>query len=372
MVHLTKGDLSMNQEGLTTRQAIMWFTMYQIGTSFLLLPSYLVDAAKQDAWMAIILGVGIQMLIIWLYLAIAQQMKGKSMIAYFQHLFGRTLGSIFIFLYLIAVPFLNSTTVLRSFGDFMTTSIMPETPIHVFYLFLLIPIYFVIRSGISVIGRTAELFFFAFVLIFVTVCLTLIPSVNPHYLLPLLENGWKPVVHSTTQFLAYPFLEGFFLLFLLPYYQQQDKLKRIFITSTLLTGFLFLVMMVSVITVLSPGAIKHLTYPSYFVVRTLSIADFIERFEIPVTVFWHITIFYRLTLFLYITIDGLRELFKLKDNRSILIPIFLITITLSNWIWPNYTTQLEMLSSWYLYMIIIGILIPVLLLIIGMVRPTTK
>lgn len=83
---------------------------------------------------------------------------------------------------------------------------------------------------------------------------------------------------------------------------------------------MYLVMLVYVIAVLSAEVAVNLTYPTYFVVRTVSIAEFIERFEILVAVMWYVSMFFRLCLLMFVTSHEIAGALRLHDSGSLLIP----------------------------------------------------
>lgn len=346
--------------------------MYQIGSSLLVLPSFMAQFAKQDAWLSVLVGICLQLAIIFLYAAISRQMNGKTIVAHFQRIFGKAIGTSLLFVFIWIVPYLIFMMTLRNLGDFMTIAVVPETPANALYLLMLIPVYYVARSGVAVIGRTSEIFFLAFVLLFMLVLLSSIPSIQLHNLMPILEFGWKPVVYTSFTVLGFPYLENFLFLFILPHYKEPHRFKKIVLTSTIISGAIFLLIIVVVTSVLSTPVMSHVLYPSYFAVRTITIADFIERFEIIVTISWYITIFYRITLLLYITAQVLTELCKLRDNRPLLIPLLLIGLIGANWVWPNLAALFQLFQIWYLYAIIFGIVLPLILWLIGKLRTSNS
>ncbi|MGM0880745.1 MAG: GerAB/ArcD/ProY family transporter [Bacillota bacterium] len=118
-------------------------------------------------------------------------------------------------------------------------------------------------------------------------------------------------------------------------------------------------------SVLSDGVVSNLMYPSYFTVRTISIGDFYERFEVLVAVLWYITIFYRLSLFLHVSVHGLAVVLGLQDPRPLLIPLSLIALVMANNIWPNtagYT------AAWPYYSMFFGIVLPILIWMVGIFK----
>ncbi len=358
----------MGPDKLTTRQAILWFTMHQIGTAFLVLPRHLYAIAKQDAWIALTVGLGIQLLVILIYMAIANQINGKSMVQHMKLLFGSPFGNSLLLLFILGVPLLLQFIALRDLGDFVNNSITPETPMEFICFLMLIPIYYAVRTGIGTIGRTAEFFFIFFIALFVIVIITLAPSIQIDNLLPVLEEGWKPVFHASLIYISFPYMDNILFLFLIPYYTEPQKLKKIFLTSTLISGIMFILMIAAVAAVLSESVAAHLTYPSYFVVRTISIIDFIERFEILVTIFWYITVFYRLALLLFVTNHVLVEMFKLRVEYALLIPLLLLTFAGMTLVWPNTAAQINVAKNWYIYGLSYGLIFPFILWCMGKLR----
>ncbi len=358
----------MKKDTLTTRQAILWFTMYQIGTSFLVLPGYLALYAKQDAWLSVALAIALQLPLIYLYTAIGRQMNGQTALQFASKLLGKLGGKLVLLLFVLAVPYLIFIMTLRNLGDFMIDSAMPDTPVIAFYIFLLVPVYYIIRSGVGVIGRTAQIIAIWFVMLFVLIAVSVTPSIRLVHLLPIMEVGWKPIVLTSFTVLGFPYLENVLFLFLVPDYAEPHKLKKIYMTSTLVSGAMFLLTVILTISVLGPTAMEQITYPSYFVVRTISIADIVERFDIIVTIFWILTTFFRLILLLYVTNQVLTDLLKLKAQHALLIPLLLIALVSAFWIWPNLPYLFQLFSLWYLYAFAFGIVAPALLWCVGKLR----
>jgi spore germination protein KB len=363
-------EVRMNKPQLSARQATMWFVMYYVGSAYLILPSSMVKIARQDAWLSCLFALAIHLLLIPLYVAIAKQMKGKSPVLYFGTLLGKRSSQCFAFLFLLFVPFLIFILTLRNLGDFISTSIMPETPEEAVYALMLIAVYFIVRAGPAVIGRSAETLFLVIPLLFFLVVISLLPNAEIKHLLPVFEYGWKPIVRSSFLFLAFPYLETFLFLFLCPHLGEPRIWKKALLHSSLISFSLYVGMILLVITVLGESVASELTNSSYFVVRTINIGDFIQRFEIVVTIFWYITIFFRLTLLIFITVHGLGAVFQLQDGTSLLIPLLLIALIMAHFMWPNAAFLIEFFQAWPLYAMVFGIALPLVIWLLGRMKQT--
>jgi spore germination protein KB len=355
----------MGNMHLTKRQATILFTLFQIGSAFLLIPSTLTAIAKQDAWISVVISVGLFMLCIPIYIAIANQLQGKSMHEYLIALLGKWVGSGIMCVFVICVPILIIIMTLRNLGDFLTTSIMPETPVEIIYVLMLIAVYLIVRAGIVVIGRSVEILFIIIPFLFVLNVASLVPSMKLYNLLPVLEYGWKPVMLASFPLFGFPYLECVVFLYLVSYLKQTHLWNKAVIHSTLISGSMYLVMIIITTAVLSEGVTSNLTYSSYFVVRSISIADFIERYEILITVFWYIAIFFRLSLLLFISAHGLAEVCRLQDANPLLIPIVLFTFVMCYWIWPNTSYVIQFIQVYPWYAMVFGIIGPAMIWLLG-------
>ncbi|RED60232.1 GerAB/ArcD/ProY family transporter [Cohnella lupini] len=358
----------MINQTITPRQAVMWFCLYQTGSAMLILPSSLATIAKQDAWMCIPLAIVMFLGVSTFYLAIAKQMNGASFEDYFQRILGSLLGKIVLFLFVLLFPYLIFILVLRDLGDYLTTSVIPETPQAAIYALMLAAVYYVVRLGATVIGRIAEILFFVVMTLFLVGFLSLFVNADWRNLLPMLEDGPKPVFHASIHLLAFPYLESVLFLFFVNQFDHAKKWRRIIVRSAILSGFAcFIVTMMSLLA-LSAGVISNLTYPSYFVVRTISIGDIFERFEVVISIIWYISIFFRLALLLYVSVQGFAGVFRLKYPRALLIPLSLIAIMMAKVVWPNMAFLITLLQVWPYYCIIFGLLFPIALWLVGKVR----
>lgn len=353
---------------LTFRQAITWFALYQIGSSYLVLPSIITTAAKQDAWISIPLSLGFHLLLIPLYTTIARQMKGKSFVGYLRGLFGSLGGTMIATLFIFLFPFLEFIMTLRNLGDFITTSIMPETPYEAIYVIMLIVIFYAVRSGPVVIGRCAEILFFLLLILYIFVRVTLIPETELHNLLPMFEYGFKPIFNASFYLFAFPFLEAILFLFFVQNIPDPKKWRKSVITSALISSTMYFLMVVQMIAVMSEGVMANLTYPTYFIDRTISIGEFLQRFEIGVAVFWFVTIFFRLAFLLHVSAQGLADAFRLRQSNTILIPLILIALAMAHYIWPNISFINEINSVWPFYAMLFGIAFPIVLWLVGKLR----
>lgn len=355
----------MNSEKISIRQMTMWFILYQLGSAFLVLPSNLASIAKQDAWISLSLVLAVQVLMIMVYTGIVKHFNGVPFEQYIQTLFGKWFGKLFLLMFTLMFPFLIMSLSLRDLGEYITTVIMPETPMEAIFVMMLGAVIYVVYCGVTSIGRAAEVLFFLVMALLVLGYLSLIPTAKVSNLLPVFEFGWKPIVHASFTNIAFPYIESVLFLY---FTTQPEKWRNIVMKSSLFSGALFMYVTVIVIAVLSQGVVSTLTFSSYFAVRTISFSEFFERFEVAVSVVWFIAIFFRLSLLMYVSAKGLAAVFQLENYRSLLIPLGLMAYVIAGVLWPNTAVILTTYRIWPYYAMIFGIICPILIWIVGQIK----
>lgn len=352
---------------LSGRQAVTWFMFFLIGSSFLVLPSLLAVASRQDAWLAVLLAAAVQLLLLPLYYAIGKQMKGASFVGYVESILGRRAGRLAAAGAILFYPYLSMALTLRNLGDFVATDVLEYTPPHVTYAVMLAAVICAVRGGLSVCGRTFETLLGVAVPLLLLVFFGLVPNAKPENLLPILEFGWKPVVRGAYPLFAFPYLETAFFVFFVPH-MDFGVWKRTLLRSILLSGGIYFLMVLLSVAVLGAGVVTRLTFPVYFVLRTFAIGAVFGRFEVLVSVLWYIFIFARLSLMLFIAVYGLGEVLRLSSPQVLAIPLSLVAFLAAERIWPNTTYNLELLPVWSAYAFALGFLFPLLLWLAGRLR----
>ncbi|MEF2965970.1 endospore germination permease [Paenibacillus sp. M1] len=359
-------------EKLTFRQATQWFAMAQLGSVYLNLPGYLTGIVNQDAWISILLALVIHfVLVVPLFLAMSKQVRGMRFGDYIETLLGKVCGKAFMFGFSILWPMLGFTFTLWALSDFLLLTVLPETPSDAVAVLMLFAVICVVRSGVSVIGRTVEILFWSLILFFVIGVLTLSPIFHIENLLPVFEHGMKPILHGSILVTAFPYLDSFLMMFFARNMEPKKWKKAVFASSAI-SGLVLVGTTIYVIAVLSAEVTGNLTYSAYFLIRTITLAEFVERFEVLFSTLYYITIFYRMALFLYVTADGLASAFRMKDHRPLLLPLSLIALTLQTFLIPNTTSYQRSYDYTPFYPMIFGLLIPLILWIIGRIRRVNR
>lgn len=192
---------------------------------------------------------------------------------------------------------------------------------------------------------------------------------NFNNLKPVLENGILPVTLGSLIYTSRS-TEILGLAMLLPYLNNRQKAKAVFIFSFALVSLFFILITIPVITTSKFSEIKSLTFPYYNAVRLISVGDIIERIESMHMAIWILGAFVKVTLYYYLVVLGLGQVFRLKDYKPLILPTGTIIVSLSAMLGRSIVETREFTSfeiyTWYTLFFIL--LIPSLLLLTAILR----
>lgn len=354
----------MRREQITNKEAICLLIIFYMGSSFIL---GIGGAAKNDAWLSGLLGILSALPIIMVYARLLELFPEKGLFDILDLTFGKILGKAVSLLY-IWYSFHLGALVIRNFGEFIGTAALPETPIFVPMICLGITSIAVVRSGIEVMGRISAyimpvLFFILFV-----VQLLGIPQWNLHHIKPILANGWHPIIKGSFSTFAFPFAESVVLMGVLFSLKTSKSSCKVYVISTLIAGFLILIITIRNILILG-GILPKLYFPSHIAVSRISVGEFLQRIEISVAIVLVFGVFIKSSICLLVSSLGIAKLFKLEDYRSILIQLGLIMVYFAYIIYGNiFEMRFWAFEIYPYYALPFQVIIPLLMLLIAEVK----
>lgn len=337
---------------------------FVVGTSIIITPGLLTIHAKQDAWVGGILGVLIGLFFTYLYVALGTYFPKLTFVEIAQVICGKWIGN-FISLIYLTQPLILSALVLRNIGDFLTTMIMPETPIQAIHILFMALVIMGVRLGIGVIARSAEVIFPWFLLLFTILVFAIMPQIEWANIQPIFEHGLKPILRTTLTITYFPYSDLVILMMLFPHINPLLKARSSFLTGSLLGGVIILWITVLCILVLGADETARHIYPAYILAKKISIGNFLQRIEVIVAGMWFLSIFFKMTICVYASCIGITKLLNLQDYRPLTFPLGMILIVYSLVVAPNIVYNMKITPlAWIPHSLLIGFLLPFFLLII--------
>lgn len=353
---------------INPRQFTIVVTLFMVGSAILIFPSILASSAKQDSWIAAIAAVCAGLLILPLYASLGKRFPGLGLGEYSQIILGRWLGKA-AFLLFLTYPLLSLILTLRNIGDFMTTQIIRETPMHAINIFFIAVVVMGVKLGLEPLARAAELFFPSIILLFIILMLLVSPQMKLANMQPVLENGWMPVLKGAIPFFSFPFLSPVVFLMVFPSVNRAEKAGKALFKGVLLGGILLTAIAVMTTSVMGSDQVARSSFPSYDLAMRINIGDFLERIEIIMAIIWFITIFFRMSLLHHIVALGIAQTLRLRDHRILAIPLAVVAVPLAAVFVPT-STYLSNFNRTILplYVPTLSLLFPLLLLTVAVIR----
>jgi spore germination protein KB len=358
--------MMMGKERISGWQFFLLTVNYALGTAFFIRPGSMIASTKQDGWIIPLVAGAFAVLVACLWLLLANANPNLSIVQISLKVAGKPVGGLIAIIY-IWYFVQTASWVTRNLGDFMKTILMPHTPISVFHImFLLIACYAAIR-GIETIARTSELLTPFILLVLFVIYIAALNEWNWDRLQPMFQSDLIKLMKDSAPVIGFPYLETITILMLAPYVKSRFKtslLLGLITVTLLLSGIVFVT-----IGVLGAARSSHLLYPLYTIVKELRIAEFIEHLESTIVIVWLIWIFLKLCIAYFCAVEGMCQLFQLKDRTWVAIPLVLLVSGIAISLNDNVVANIDWDRRYiFPYSCLYGIVLPLLLLILTWIR----
>jgi len=364
-----RGSVHVEKEIISSRQFMIITLLFSIGTAILFLPASVTIEAKQDAWIAAIIGVVLSLPLIKLFVAVGNRTPTLTFVEANEKILGRFFGK-FTSIGFILICLLSAGELLYFIGLFMRTEIMPETPTMAFAFLFSIIIIYAAFLGIEVFARSAEIFFPIFMLIFIFFVICISPSIKIENLQPILETPKKSIFFSMIRFIS---LFSFPLAVLLTIFPSavnvQKSAQKGFYIGSIIGGIVLVTIITLCILVLGPENTASRTFPSYSLAKRISIGNFLQRIEVILATMWIISIFIRTFMYFYAAVLGIAQICKINNHRPLIFPLGMIILGISQIVHPNIIhSDIYNRDTWPIFSFVVLVFLPFVLLIVAKIR----
>jgi spore germination protein KB len=321
-------------------QLFVLIILFEMGSALVVA---LATDAKQDAWIAVLLGMvgGIFLFIIYhrLYMFYPE----IPLSSYVQKIVGKWFGRVLAFMYIIYFIYC-AARVLRDFGELLTTTLYSSTPLLIINALMVLTTVYAVQKGFEVIARVGELFFILVYILAVMGFLLVAFSglIHLQNLRPILENGWMPVLKVTLgQTLTFPFGEMVVFTMILPYLNDQKKAKLVCIWGIVLSGINIAITALINVATLGVDLYARSPFPLLNTVGKIQLGNFIERLDVFFMLYLMIGGFFKIAIFFYAAVIGTTDIFHFKSKRKMCFPIGIIILFASLTISSNYAEHIK-------------------------------
>jgi len=353
---------------ITPRQLILLVIISRLVITITFFPALDSPPGNQDVWLSVLLSIPVHLILSIPVYLLWKRFPNQSFIDYSQTILGKAGKLIGLFYVLYFIHALSMF--LYEWSAFLTTIIIPETPVLFILAFVLPFCAYAVIKGIEVIGRLAEFFapfiFFGLIIIF----LLLTKDMDLRVFTPFMEKGLMPILFGALV-ISLRTSEILVLAMLLPYLKEKkEKVKFVLISFYSTVAFFWIMCAITVLATLGIDLTRTLQFSYFEAVRLINIGDFIERIESIHLSVWIISGFLRVTLYYYVIVMGISQIFNFKSYKPLVLCTLTILLPVSLILQSNIAELNTFLSYKIepLYNLFFVLIIPSLLLFVAVIR----
>lgn len=310
--------IEVTMERISPHQFMTLGAAVLMGTTFLPVAAIVTGVGGRDGWMSVLPGFAVGIPYGLMVLSLVEQYPQQNLLQISETLLGKWIGKSIGVIYILITSYLGGL-LLGQVGDIYQASIMPLTPITVFYLGGLLIVFYLVRSGIEVLARFSEV---VFPLIVLALGLNLglsIPRIEQGELLPIIGEGLKPLFWAGIK--VVPFAMTFILFlagvvaFLPTGKQELGQLKTGIWRGFILVGILDMLVVLTQILVFGPVETVRLVYGLLVLGKMVEISRTVTGVESLFVGIWLGALVIKVSASFFMGIWGLEAVFNLKGLK---------------------------------------------------------
>jgi spore germination protein KB len=307
---------------ISSQQVAFLAFLLMLGSAFVFVPE---ATAGRNAWVSSILAALIGFYALAVILRLQLMFPGVSIFKIAELSLGLVPGKILNMVYL----FIVWVVAILYLGDiiYLLRQLFPLLPAFSLRTILILTAAYCLYKGITSIAYLAELVI-GFILFFLVIgFLTPLSLADFSNLQPILSE-WYAMAGATLYGAAWPYLGITVFALLLPLVNDLEKGYPKIVTWFIIAAVVLVFRTVLVLAVLGPELTLAYAFPFYKVFRLVEVQNF-QRIELFFFAMWFTTSFIAGLVFYLGVVLGLKELFGLKDYRSLILPVGLLILTMS-------------------------------------------
>lgn len=352
----------MKKEILSSRQGISMLILFISGSSLVLGSA---QAAKNDIWIALIIGLAATFLIVLVYTRILKRFPNKNLFDILLAVFGKIIGRFICGIY-VFYTFYLAALVLVNFTMFISVIGLEFTPVEILSFCVTVLVIIGVKMGVEVLGRWSEFFIRILYPILLIIIPFMLAMAEVNNLKPILADGMKPVLDGALSVVTFPFAEIviFTMIFGTQNVIRHHNMKKVFLLGLLLGGTLIIITDIAAFVTLGGFAYTSSYFPIYSAVSRINVHDILERVEIVIAVSFLLGGFIKISACVLACSNGLAAIMNLKDYRLLVTPLGLLIMITSLTTFHNIMEMVTAVITFQYFALLFQIILPLFVWIV--------
>ena len=197
----------------------------------------------------------------------------------------------------------------------------------------------------------------------------LVSRMHINNILPVMNNGIKPIIDGTISVFAFPFAETYVFTMIFTTFENKKSLSKIYITGLFIGGFMMFVISLTNLLVLGANTVTTVYYPTYLTATRINIFNILQRIEAVVGIVLVLGAFMKTSIFLFAACKGITKTFGFREYGFIVLPMGLMLINLTYFQNDSIMEMFEFVSEiWPYYSSVFEVILPCLIWITAEIK----
>ncbi|MDL2225242.1 endospore germination permease [Eubacteriales bacterium OttesenSCG-928-M02] len=321
----------------------------------------------QDGWISLLLSFVITVPMVTIYARILSLYPGMDLFDILERALGKWGGRIYMIIYTWYFFHLGAL-VLNSFSQFIGLVGLPTTPIIMVMAALAIPVLYLMKSGVGILGKWAGAMLFFAAITLALVFIFSLSIIDFRHFQPVFSHSIGELSLGAGQISLLPFLEIFVITGFAGSFQKQGKVHspyRVLITASLVSAGFVLFIFIRVLGTLGPETLRSIYFPTYKATSIIRIGSFAERIESVVTFAYILSGITKISVCATSAMKGVAKLAGLQDYRSMGFPLCMALLALCSFVYQSLLDFTGFMTYYRFYGILLLVLLPLLLWVLA-------
>lgn len=289
------------------------------------LPNGVMDTAKQDGWISVLIGASYPLYIALLAIYVSGKFPRENILVLSKKYLGKTFGTILNFLFLLSF-FSYFPALISTIGVIIRTDAVASiTPLKIYVVIFFVGVY-AASKGIKVIGRLCSITFLM-VLAIMLPTISILKQGSYLNISPIFGTGIVNILKgSLTSAYDYSLMELIFLIY--PFINDSKKIKSSALKAVGFTSIIYTWITFITIYYMGKDIIPKTTW-SFFTVAEAVKVEVVNNFRYIFVFFWIIIAIKSVAIFNYVCVFILEDIKKIKIKKIVYVVLAIVVIILA-------------------------------------------
>lgn len=262
----------------------------------------------------------------------------------------------------------SAVVMIYDFLSFFST-ILPRTPSIIFNIVLVMLCAYAISKGFETVARVSVILIFLNFMLIATGLLSGLNKVRIENMLPVLENGIKPVAQGAV--FHFSSIGGLLTLYVLPLNIGAKENKKAVVLAMIIIYLLIAALSTLLVGIFGVGQESRMIYKFFGIFQSVVIRE-IFRMDSVFIALWFITFLIKVSVLYYACVKVLQMILGVETYKCLLAPTGVILVALVSLSFTSYIQYVDFYVKSFAYMAIaIQMVVPLSLLLVKVKKPAS-